>query len=235
MPEREDQNFLARWSRRKRQAGDAENDPAPEPGAPKAVSDAQSPDPSEFEADELPARLLDVPEEKLSGAEREWLENRRQAEAIDLESIAYESDFAPFLKRGVPRALRRKAMRKLWASNPLLANLDGLNDYDEDFADPALNTFTSIWQVGRGYLGNISDDGRTATAGETGSVRLDPVETPEPEPDAEQAGADGDEPESEGETASESADAGRQPASDEAENDEPQRVPLRQRLNIDQS
>ena len=31
-------------------------------------------------------------------------------------------------------ALRRLALRRLWRSDPVLANLDGLNDYDEDFA-----------------------------------------------------------------------------------------------------
>jgi hypothetical protein len=37
------------------------------------------------------------------------------------------------MREGVPEALRNRALRKLWLSDPVLANLDGLNDYDEDF------------------------------------------------------------------------------------------------------
>ena len=54
----------------------------------------------------------------------------------DLPSIAglnRNSDYTPFLREGVPEALTRAALRKLWLSDPVFANLDGLNDYDEDF------------------------------------------------------------------------------------------------------
>ena len=40
----------------------------------------------------------------------------------------------------------------------MLANVDGLNDYDADYGDPALNTFKSIWQVGRGFLTDADRD-----------------------------------------------------------------------------
>jgi hypothetical protein len=90
--------------------------------------------------------------EKNSKEEQEMAENLAAAEAIDLETLSYDSDYELFLKEGVPEELKNQAMRKLWRSNPVLANVDGLNDYDENFADPALNTFTSIWQVGKGFL-----------------------------------------------------------------------------------
>ena len=35
-------------------------------------------------------------------------------------------DFSGFMARNVPDHLRRRALRKLWVSNPVLANLDGL-------------------------------------------------------------------------------------------------------------
>ena len=50
-----------------------------------------------------------------------------------VETLHAKSDFTPFLKEGVPSLLKRAALRKLWKSDPTLANLDGLNDYDEDF------------------------------------------------------------------------------------------------------
>jgi hypothetical protein len=37
------------------------------------------------------------------------------------------------MAKGVPKALRNQALKKLWRSNPILANLDGLNDYDLDY------------------------------------------------------------------------------------------------------
>jgi hypothetical protein len=51
-----------------------------------------------------------------------------------VESLDKESDFTPFLAEGVPENLARAALRKLWQSDPQLANLDGLNDYDEDYS-----------------------------------------------------------------------------------------------------
>ncbi len=52
----------------------------------------------------------------------------------------------------MPDLLRRKALRKFFASDPLLANLDGLNDYDEDYNNPAHKVYKSAWDVTRGYL-----------------------------------------------------------------------------------
>jgi hypothetical protein len=50
-----------------------------------------------------------------------------------VETLNADSDFTPFLKEGVPSLLKRAALRKLWKTDPILANLDGLNDYDDDF------------------------------------------------------------------------------------------------------
>lgn len=83
--------------------------------------------------------------------------NREEAEAIDLEALTYESDFGPFLRAGVPSLLKRQALRKLWSSNPVLANVDGLNDYDGDFTQPQAIAFKSAWQVGRGYLDSLTE------------------------------------------------------------------------------
>jgi len=51
----------------------------------------------------------------------------------DLESLDKTSDFTPFMNDKIPAFIRRKALNVLWRSDSLLANLDGLNDYDEDF------------------------------------------------------------------------------------------------------
>ncbi len=93
-----------------------------------------------------------------SGVDEKELEKRHQinreaAEEIDLESLNDSSDFSVFMKDGVPDALKRKAYRILWRTNPVLANVDGLNDYDENFADASMlmKTFQSAWDVTKGY------------------------------------------------------------------------------------
>lgn len=69
-----------------------------------------------------------------------------------IDSLTYDSDFSPYLRPGVPEALREQALRKLWRSNPVLANLDGLNDYDEDYSRVGMieETVETLFRVGRG-------------------------------------------------------------------------------------
>lgn len=138
-----EETFLKRWSRRK-QTDEAElTDPS--------VSDEKSENREREQSNEISASEKEA-------EEKEMVENREAAEAINLETLNYESDFGPFMKKGVPEVLKNLAMRKLWTSNPILANVDGLNDYDENFADPALNVFKSNWKVGRGFLTEEDDE-----------------------------------------------------------------------------
>jgi len=99
-------------------------------------------------------------QELLNEREAELLANQEAAEAIDLDTIDEESDLSLFLKEGVPEVLKKAALAKLWRSNPVFANVDGLVDYDDNFADPNLimKTFTSAYQVGRGYLKEVLED-----------------------------------------------------------------------------
>ena len=91
-------------------------------------------------------------------------------ENFDFDSLNYASDYTQFLKKGVPEAVRRRALRMLWGSNPILANIDGLNDYDEDFTDAALavKVLTSNYKPGLGHLteeeriASYSDEARKA-------------------------------------------------------------------------
>ena len=72
----------------------------------------------------------------------------------DLDSLDDASDFSVFLKEGVPDVIRRKALRKLWRVNPVLANLDGLNDYDEDYtvSEALVKGLKTVYEAGKGYL-----------------------------------------------------------------------------------
>ncbi|MBO6758844.1 MAG: DUF3306 domain-containing protein [Roseibium sp.] len=135
------EGFLARWSRRKR-AGQ-------EPEA--VASDAAVPDEGAV-PDAVAGAGQVVPEEGVP-EDPEFAANRAAAEAVDLDSLTYESDFTVFMKRGVPQALKNAALQRLWRSNPVLAVVDGLNDYDINFrtADTVLTQFQSAWEVGKGY------------------------------------------------------------------------------------
>ena len=131
-----DKGFFSRWSDRKRAiaAGDVvvEDDPQLAPVEVSAPANAE----------EEAARLAEL------------TANREAAEAIDIDALDYDSDYSAFFKDGVPTLLRQKAMRLLWRSNPILANVDGLCDYYENFGDPALilEKFESAYRIGKGYF-----------------------------------------------------------------------------------
>jgi len=167
MADPDNKPFLSRWSRRKQAARDAEAT-APDPGAPPAQGDAAE------------TALADPEVEAARQARLQA--NREAAEAVDLETLDETSDVSVFMKDGVPAALRRRAMAMLWRSNPVFANVDGLVDYDDDFANPGLVTkaLKSAWQVGRGYRTEGDEavtDSETAGAGEGPEERLVEADT----------------------------------------------------------
>jgi len=72
----------------------------------------------------------------------------------DVDTLDAESDYTGFLGENVPEDLAKMAMRKLWRSDPVLANIDGLNDYDEDFSMVGMvsEVVKTAYQVGKGYV-----------------------------------------------------------------------------------
>ena len=74
-----------------------------------------------------------------------------------IESLTKDSDYTQFLSEKVPEFIRKRALTVLWRSDPVLANLDGLNDYDENFR--LIDTLISaakdtVYRVGKGHLKN---------------------------------------------------------------------------------
>ncbi len=63
-------------------------------------------------------------------------------------------DFSAFMKSTVPAAFRNRALRNLWTSNPVLANVDMLVDYGEDFTgkNDAFKLVNTVYRVGKGML-----------------------------------------------------------------------------------
>lgn len=129
-----DDDFLSRWSRRKRAVAD-EAAEAQVSEAPEAAAEPE-PETDQEEAALLAKLGLPVP-----------------------ESLGPGDDFSVFMKAGVPGFLRKRALRVLWKSNPVLANLDGLNDYDDDFTSPELTqkVLATAYKIGRGILSDPED------------------------------------------------------------------------------
>jgi hypothetical protein len=172
----EPENFIARWSRRKREAEDADATksaavPAPAPaiaesseerrkGSETAPGEPGAPEPSEatFDLTKLPP----------------------------IETITAESDIRPFLAPGVPAELTRAALRRVWATDPKIRDFVGLSENAWDFNAPnAIPGFGPLEMteelraevarmVGRSLGGQTTD--RPSSPKEQGDVS--PPETP---------------------------------------------------------
>ncbi len=84
------------------------------------------------------------------------------------ETLKAGDDFTVFMARAVPERLRRRALRTLWRSNPVLACVDNLVDYGEDYTDAAMvkPDMKTSYQVGKGLLRHVQEMARQAEAKE---------------------------------------------------------------------
>ena len=110
------------------------------------------------------ADLAAVEARKLSEehAELDELSDEALLEKLELpnpDEMAMGDDFSGFMSKSVPDRLRRRALRTLWRSNPVLANVDNLVDYGEDFTDAALavENIQTAYQVGKGMLKHVQE------------------------------------------------------------------------------
>jgi hypothetical protein len=132
--EKDPGGFLDRWSARKR-AAEAEAAAARAAGEPAAGAGTE---PSEAGSvgTEADAEAEAV---KTEGVEAETAED--DAEAIarlpSIDELTAETDLRPFLRRGVPAALKRAALRKMWTLNPAIRDyVDPARDYAWDWNAP---------------------------------------------------------------------------------------------------
>ena len=72
----------------------------------------------------------------------------------DIETLDASSDYTAFMSDKVSDTVRNLALRKLWRTDAVFANLDGLIDYGEDFTDAAtvVEGMKSTYTVGRGMV-----------------------------------------------------------------------------------
>jgi hypothetical protein len=160
-------DFLARWSRLKRKAQAGPRDAG-------ARSGTAQPRIAETEP-QAPARAAPPAAQPVE-------------ELPPIETLGKDSDYTPFMRADVPDALRNEALRKLWQSDPVFANLDGLVDYAEDFgaAFAVGGTVATVYRVLQGMPGP-ADEKQPEPAEE--SPAAPPRATADPAPSAPEIAA----------------------------------------------
>ena len=152
MGERDQEGFLERWARLKQRSRDAPSRHLPGDGRARADDEevaagqdrlapthgAAAPD-TDCDSDPVEPRML----------------TREDFADVDFEALDFNSDYGRFMQAGVPDDVRNEALRKLWVSDPVLANLDGLDDYCDDYTDAAVvpkGLLKTAYKFGRGFL-----------------------------------------------------------------------------------
>jgi len=119
--DRERENFLTRWSSRKR----ASRTPSARQDAEHALGDANGT--IEDGAVDKTAREGDAQDKPPFDV----------AQLPSIDSIGPETDIAGFLRKEVPPELTRAALRRAWTSDPAIKNFVGLVENGWDFNDPS--------------------------------------------------------------------------------------------------
>lgn len=123
------ENFLARWSRRKREIASHEVTPA----APEAIApETPAVPPTELEAEMAALAPPEVSEDKPSAPAPVF----DPASLPSLDSIGADTDIRGFLAPGVPTELAHAALRRVWIADPGIRDFKGLAEYDWDFTAP---------------------------------------------------------------------------------------------------
>ena len=97
-------------------------------------------------------------------AERSDADLLAELDLPDPDTLGPGDDFKAFLTEAVPARLKTRALRRLWVTNPVLANVDGLIDYGEDFTDAAMavENIQTAYQVGKGMTAHVEELARQA-------------------------------------------------------------------------
>ncbi len=127
---KDSETFIGRWSRLKRSGGGADPAAAPAPQAP-AANAPQRPDAHSRETQAAETPLPELP---------------------PIDQLTPDSDFRPFMDPRVPEALRRMALKKLYA-DPHFNVPDMLDDYAGDY--------TLIEALPAGMAGKLAHARRT--------------------------------------------------------------------------
>jgi Protein of unknown function (DUF3306) len=109
----ENEDFLARWSRRKGEARTGQSEP--EPSEPVEASSPPASEASTAQPDAPDVDLSSMP---------------------PIELINAATDITAFLRKGIPQELTRAALRQAWTADPAVRDFVGLAENAWDFNDP---------------------------------------------------------------------------------------------------
>jgi len=149
---RDDEGFLARWSRRKTESRKAPEELAPAPVLPPQADSATA-----------PAASAAAP---------------APPELPPLESLTPHSDFSAFMRPEVDASLKGQALKKLF-SDPALYPMDGLDIYIGDYTQP--DPLPEGWLAKLNQLATLHGEpapepappeGKAAPSLEAGAARL---------------------------------------------------------------
>ncbi|MEX0696355.1 MAG: DUF3306 domain-containing protein [Dongiaceae bacterium] len=169
----EGEGFAARWSRLKRARDEPRSGDAAAGAGPAAAAAA-----APAAAAELPDETIDLP---------------------SIEDLTRESDFTGFMRKGVPVELKRQALRKLWRSDPVFANLDGLLEYGDDYGAPWKTgaAVRTLYRIGKGMVDSAEEIAESPADAPATPDAAEPRNAAVPAGDAaaaERPMPDGDEP-----------------------------------------
>ena len=132
---------------------------------------------AEAEAEALAAEQAVLEQEQAELCEKTDAEILEALGLPDPDSLVQGDDFKSFLSKAVPAHLRKRALRTLWRSNPVLACVDGLNDYDDDYLTGSFgqDPIKTTYQVGKGMLAHLLEVERQKDAAAAPEVVEDEV------------------------------------------------------------
>ena len=184
-----DENFLARWSKRKLSGKTAE-------------TIDESKEIENFSEDDSPANYDGIADENIDDevTDEELL---AEYELTHPEEINDPEKLDDFFSRPVPDRLKQLAMRRMWRINPLFRFADEMVEYGEDYTDAAtvVPDMKTAYQVGKGYFDKLflekNDDIKADDPGETEISAEDPEGQILEEDESKDAGELGESPKKE--------------------------------------
>ena len=171
-------DFLSRWSQRKREVADADRTAAAGADAghhADAGSEAAGVSLGPVALDDAPQVAVDTP-----------ITAEELAALPDPEDLTAASDVTAFLRKGVPAALRNRAMRRLWSLDPAIRDYVGdARDYAWDWNVPGgvpvsgpLSATTDVKQMVKDIFGREKAAPVEAAEPTVATGRTDPAESP---------------------------------------------------------
>ncbi len=166
-----DEGFLSRWSRRKRDVTMAPPAPVPTEPVPEAKPDGRPKDPETGEI---------IDQELVNSLP-------------DIATLQPGADLSAFMRKGVPEALRRQALRALWSADPAIRDfvspaLDYAYDYNAPGGAPGYGPLTdSDIAQAKEFLASVFSDTKNVDSQSPDVIPLEhsdvlpQTETPQPE------------------------------------------------------